>query len=199
MSKYAAMSSRTSSAARILWSSSSSAPGMSTNYVCVEWQQAFHISCIHNKQRIGRARGHFVDRERIRSRFMEHMFMQGGVLKDLATWIFDRHGRLRGEYKGELVWPIPNSWGRELDCGSFLVIESVYVQPDWRRNGLARTMIDVMIKRLLRVRGRILLSRCSSFQVVLKRRLASSWSEGQSLEGIKLTLALIKRPRISSR
>jgi GNAT superfamily N-acetyltransferase len=116
-------------------------------YGYVEWLQTFHVTCIHNNEEIGHALGHFVDREQVRSQFMEHMFMQGGVLKDLATWIFDRYGQMRREYKGNLAGSTPNNWDEELDWGSFFVIDSVYVHRDWRENGLAGKMIDMMIDK----------------------------------------------------
>jgi hypothetical protein len=47
--------------------------------------ETLHIYCTHKEKRVEHALGIFLDRELIRSRFMEQMFIAGGVLRNIAT------------------------------------------------------------------------------------------------------------------
>jgi GNAT superfamily N-acetyltransferase len=115
---------------------------------CAGWLEVFHVFCSHGENRIGNTMAFFIDREVIRSRFMEEMFFATGVLRDIATYIFDRYGRLRAEHKRNKKHPDLYDWNDRLDSGAFLVIQSFYVIPGWRRKGLARAMVNMLVEKV---------------------------------------------------
>ncbi|KIW97701.1 uncharacterized protein Z519_01285 [Cladophialophora bantiana CBS 173.52] len=65
----------------------------------------------------------------------------------LAFNLFDRYGRLRSEFKTHPVMKGTGVWGQELDHGDILLIEEVFVNKDYRRQGLGRRMIESLLTR----------------------------------------------------
>ncbi|KAE9377543.1 hypothetical protein N431DRAFT_500370 [Stipitochalara longipes BDJ] len=63
-------------------------------------------------------------------------------------WIFDRYGRLREEHKRSTKNSEVENWQSGLDDGAFLVLHSFWVSKKWCRKGLARTMIDTLVKKV---------------------------------------------------
>jgi hypothetical protein len=97
------------------------------------WVEAFHVYGTRKDRRVGHALHIFVDKEKIRSRFMEQMFIFGGVLRDIATWAFNCYGRLKWKYRYNTRKLPLKYWENELDTGSLLVVESLYVYLLWQR------------------------------------------------------------------
>ena len=115
---------------------------------CRKWLEVLHVFCTHLDKRIAYTMAFYVDRAMIRPRFMEEMFAATGIMRDIAMWIFDRYGRLRSEHKYTPKNSQVEDWGTLLDDGPFVILHSFWVQDDWRRKGLARRMIDTIVKKV---------------------------------------------------
>ena len=111
---------------------------------CASWLGMVHVCCKYEGESIGNAQGLLVDREQIRSRFEKEMFSVGGVLRDIATWILDRYGRLNREHQPSRRHEDWAPWGDLLDDGAIFVIQLVYVYPGWRKHGLATEMMKIL-------------------------------------------------------
>ena len=115
---------------------------------CMKWLDVLHVFCTHLDRRIAYTMAFYADREMIRPQFMEEMFTATGILRDVATWIFDRYGRLREEHKFSPKNPQVEDWNSSLDDGAFVILHSFWVAEEWRRKGLARKMIDTIVKKV---------------------------------------------------
>ncbi|EMD30887.1 hypothetical protein CERSUDRAFT_163665 [Gelatoporia subvermispora B] len=73
----------------------------------------------------------------------------GGVsqeLKDFSEALFDKHGRLKYDLINHEYLKGSGVWGREMDNGLLLYIESVMVEASFRNAGLASWMLNKLIQ-----------------------------------------------------
>ncbi|OAP60746.1 hypothetical protein AYL99_05748 [Fonsecaea erecta] len=88
-----------------------------------------------------------IRRGQMRDDFYEQMERPSEETSMLAFDLFDRYGRLRSEFKTHPVIKGTGVWGQELDHGDILLIEEVFVNKDYRRQGLGRRMIEALLTR----------------------------------------------------
>ncbi|KIW33877.1 uncharacterized protein PV07_00692 [Cladophialophora immunda] len=88
-----------------------------------------------------------IRRGQIRDDFYGQMEPPSNETSMLALDLFDRYGRLRSEFKTHPVIKGTGVWGQELDHGDILLIEEVFVNKDYRRQGLGRRMIESLLTR----------------------------------------------------
>lgn len=94
----------------------------------------------------GRGFGELIRRERMRYAFYDQLEQPSEDTSRLAFELFDRYGRLREEFKSHQVKKGSGIWGSELDIGDLLLIEKVYVEPEYRRQGLAQKLVKAMME-----------------------------------------------------
>jgi GNAT superfamily N-acetyltransferase len=89
-----------------------------------------------------------IRRGQMRDDFYGQMEQPSRETSMLAFDLFDRYGRLRTEYKTHPVIKGTGVWGQELDHGDILLIETVFVNKDYRRQGLGRRMVESLLIRV---------------------------------------------------
>ncbi|QDS70673.1 hypothetical protein FKW77_001262 [Venturia effusa] len=94
----------------------------------------------------GRGFGELIRRDRMRYAFYDQLEQPSEDTSRLAFGLFDRYGRLREEFKSHQIKKGSGVWGSELDVGDLLLIEKVYIEPDYRRQGLAQKVVRAMIE-----------------------------------------------------
>ncbi|KAL9117417.1 MAG: hypothetical protein Q9187_006046, partial [Circinaria calcarea] len=83
-----------------------------------------------------------IDRGPIRDNFYTEMEEPAQELSALAFTLFDRWGCLKSELQHHCVKRGSGVWGNELDRGKFLEIEYLSVKEDFRRQGIARKLVE---------------------------------------------------------
>jgi GNAT superfamily N-acetyltransferase len=69
-------------------------------------------------------------------------------MADLAFDVFDKYGYLKLKYKDHCVQKGIGVWGEELDYGGLLLIEHIEItERDWRRKGLGRVMVNLLVDK----------------------------------------------------
>jgi predicted GNAT family acetyltransferase len=66
---------------------------------------------------------------------------------DLAFTSLDRYGHLEPEYYEHDFRKGSGGWGKELDRGDILSIESIQVGREWRRRGTATNMVQAVLEK----------------------------------------------------
>ncbi|KIW66171.1 hypothetical protein PV04_08372 [Phialophora macrospora] len=102
----------------------------------------------HGKpMRVAYCTAKLIRRGQMRDDFYGEMEQPSRETSLLAFDLFDRYGRLRPEFKTHPVIKGTGVWGPELDNGDMLLIEEVFVNEDYRRQGLGRRMIESLLVR----------------------------------------------------
>ncbi|KAE9364854.1 hypothetical protein N431DRAFT_111710 [Stipitochalara longipes BDJ] len=104
----------------------------------ISWMSTIYVQCSHNGKDIGRGYGRYIQRDRIRPTFWRDMEEPSEELSKVAFGLFDRYGRLKKEFKDHPIRKGTGAWGSELDLGSFLVIEDLHIDKEWRRRGIGK-------------------------------------------------------------
>ena len=68
-------------------------------------------------------------------------------LSSIAFGLFDRYGRLRRELKDHPIQKGTGVWGPELDLGSFLVIEDLLIDKEWRRKAIGTKIVTYLVEK----------------------------------------------------
>ncbi|KAL6240818.1 hypothetical protein RBB50_012233 [Rhinocladiella similis] len=89
-----------------------------------------------------------IRRDQMRGDFDGEMEQPSRETSMLAFDLFDRYGRLRPEFKTHPVMKGTGVWGQELDHGDILLIEEIFVDKDYRRQGLGRRMMESLLARV---------------------------------------------------
>ena len=89
---------------------------------------------------LGHCKGHVIDREAIRQDFYSLMGGATRHTKELSGVLFDRWGNQKPEFSRHVA-KSQGVWGKELDKGPILLIESIYVHQRHRRNGVGRRLV----------------------------------------------------------
>ena len=111
------------------------------------WMQTIHVHCSYEGNEIGRGFGRYVKRDRIRATFWRDMEEPCQDLSQIAFELFDRHGRLRKEFKDHPIRKGTGVWGSELDLGSFFVIEHLLIDKEWRRKAIGAKIVTYLIEK----------------------------------------------------
>ncbi|RPA80535.1 hypothetical protein BJ508DRAFT_196110, partial [Ascobolus immersus RN42] len=88
-----------------------------------------------------------VKRDVIRSTFWEDMAPASPILEQLAFEVFERYGTLKEEIVHHPVRKGSQVWEHELDEGSFLVLEQMWVDEHYRRSGIGNWMVRCMLQK----------------------------------------------------
>ena len=83
-----------------------------------------------------------IDRNPIRDKFYTEMEEPAQELSELAFALFDRWGCLKSELRDQCFKKGSGVWGNELDNGKFLEIEYLRVEKDFRRQGIAKKLVE---------------------------------------------------------
>ncbi|KAJ5052155.1 uncharacterized protein L3040_001914 [Drepanopeziza brunnea f. sp. 'multigermtubi'] len=96
------------------------------------WTQQIHVRCLYGDALIAQARGRYIDRDAIRANFLG---LTSDLVDDTAcmtTELFDE----RGHFKAAVAQMGSGVWGDELSQGALLTIDMIWVDGDWRGQGV---------------------------------------------------------------
>lgn len=111
----------------------------------VEASCTAHLDEHGEPKRVAFCEAKLIRRDQMRDDFHDQMEQPSRETSLLAFDLFDRYGRLRPEFKTHSVIKGNGVWGQELDHGDILLIEQVFVDKDYRRQGLGRRMIESLL------------------------------------------------------
>lgn len=97
-------------------------------------------NALHEKD-IGHAYARLISRNSIRKTFHEDIEEASQDSSHLGYELFDRYGCLKLELIEHCVKKGSGVWGDEVDAGSFLLVETVRVNKDWRRKGIGARLV----------------------------------------------------------
>ncbi|KAI0187124.1 hypothetical protein EV127DRAFT_437398 [Xylaria flabelliformis] len=86
-------------------------------------------------------------REHMRSDFWAEMDDLCDETSSLAIELFDRYGRLNREYYEHEIRKGSGVWGEELDHGDILLIETINIEPLWRRQRVGTKLIGAVLDK----------------------------------------------------
>ncbi|KAL8694579.1 MAG: hypothetical protein Q9224_003539 [Gallowayella concinna] len=95
-----------------------------------------------NGESIGHCHAKIIDRDSIRQSFYHDMEEPSEDTAALAFGLFDRWGSLKMEFCEHPVKKGTGVWGQELSHGRFLLIETVSVDKNHRRQGHGKILVD---------------------------------------------------------
>ena len=90
---------------------------------------------------VGQVLANVVNRDMIRGVWYDHMYAASPAHLTIAETVFDRQGYMHRALYEDEVRKGSGVFGKELGEGSFIHLESVYVQEKYRRRGLASKLI----------------------------------------------------------
>lgn len=99
------------------------------------------------KQDIGSCRAQLIRRGQMRHSFWQDLEEPSRETAQLAFSLFDRYGRLKPEYYEHDFRKGNGVWGKELDQGDILFFESIRVDREWRRRGIATAMVRAILDK----------------------------------------------------
>lgn len=99
---------------------------------------------------IGSYSAKFVKRNVIFDNFHFSMDEVSAEMYQLAREIFDKGGCLRRQFEGASMGPGQGTWGQKLDLGDILLLEEMYVEQSYRRQGFGRAMVRDLVRRARR-------------------------------------------------
>ncbi|KAI9704394.1 MAG: hypothetical protein M1836_007257 [Candelina mexicana] len=103
----------------------------------VPWStRIWGIARNEDRVEVGQMYGRLIQRCNIRRTFSENMTITSQDATTLALEVFDRHGRLKDDLKNHKHKKGSGVWREEVDLGSFLIVEEISVQQQWRRQGI---------------------------------------------------------------
>ncbi|KAK6518243.1 hypothetical protein TWF506_005403 [Arthrobotrys conoides] len=111
------------------------------------WLEDIHVKVSFEGESIGYGLGRYVRRDKIRRSFRAYMDEACQELCDVAFDLFDRRARLRREFIKHAAYKGTGVWGKELDHGSFFVIEEIYIDAGWRRKGVGKRIVMDLIDK----------------------------------------------------
>ena len=94
------------------------------------------------EQEVAWCNAFIIDRRSIRDNFYTEMEEPNQELSALAFTMFDRWGCLKSELQDHCVKKGSGVWGSELDNGKFLEVEYIRVEKDFRRQGIAKKLVE---------------------------------------------------------
>ncbi|OIW24576.1 hypothetical protein CONLIGDRAFT_584115 [Coniochaeta ligniaria NRRL 30616] len=104
------------------------------------------------QQSIGRCFASLIRRGQMSHSFLINLDEPSLETANLSFTLFDRYGRLEAEYYEHDFRKGSGVWGKELDHGDILFIESIRVDRDWRRQGIATKMVTAALEK---TRGKV--------------------------------------------
>ena len=90
---------------------------------------------------LGQAFGFLIRRDRARPSFHESMEPPSQATMKLAFTLFDRYGFLKSEFVEHEVRRGSGVWGRELDSGNIVLVETVTVRKRMRRGSIGTKLV----------------------------------------------------------
>lgn len=104
-------------------------------------------------KRIANCVANLIYRHEIRGTFYADMEEPSQDTSALAFELFDRYGCLKREFLEHPVKKGSGVWGKELDTGNFLLIESVTVEKDHQRQGVATKLANTVWEKARKLDG----------------------------------------------
>lgn len=99
------------------------------------------------ERKVGHCNGKLIRRDRIRANFYHEMEEPSRETSLVAFDLFDRYGRLRGEFKDHEIRKGSGVWSDELDNGDILLIEEVKIDKEYRRRGLGKRIVAALLEK----------------------------------------------------
>ncbi|KAJ2969551.1 hypothetical protein NQ176_g8604 [Zarea fungicola] len=111
------------------------------------WLEQIYTTAIQGSEQIAICDAQLIRRDQIKFAFWEQMKKPTKLLHDLAFELFDRYGRLNQKYYRHSFKRGSSVWGRELDHGDILLIDSITVISPKRRRGLGTRVIEALLDK----------------------------------------------------
>ena len=96
---------------------------------------------------IGYCTAKLIQREEICGNFYNEMEEPSMDTSLLAFALFDRYGRLRPEFKSHPYRQGSGVWNDEIDEGVVFLIEEVFIEEDYRRQGLGKKVMAALLEK----------------------------------------------------
>jgi hypothetical protein len=114
------------------------------------WMQDISARCSCNGDTVATAKAQFIDRDRIRSNFWQHMEEPSEGMSELAFEVFDQYGTVKSNFTSHPVQRGTGVWGDELDRGPLFLIEELHVTAiEHRRKGLGQRIVSLLLDKAL--------------------------------------------------
>lgn len=97
---------------------------------------------------VGSCNGKLIRRNRMRQIFHHEIEEPSAETSLMGFDLFDRYGRLKPEFKDHPIKKGSGIWGKELDHGDILLIETITVKKLHRRQGLGRKLVAAMLEKI---------------------------------------------------
>lgn len=118
----------------------------------LEWMERIDGYATIDGNQVAKCGAKLIRRDDIRSSFYAHMEESSDDTTDLVLHLFDDSGNLKQVLIEHTVRKGTGVWDDELSNGDILLIETIQVDREWRRQGVARRIIDAVL-RLIRVKS----------------------------------------------
>lgn len=116
-------------------------------FMFFEWLEQIDTIATQRSERIATCDAQLIRRDQIKSTFWQEMKEPTILLRDLAFELFDRYGRLNKKYYQHSFKQGSGVWGRELDHGDILLIDTITVVSPRRRGGLGTRVIEALLDK----------------------------------------------------
>lgn len=94
---------------------------------------------------VGSCEAKLIRRSQMRWEFHRELEQPSPETSMLAFDVFDRYGRTRIGFGSHPVKKGSGMWGRELNHGDMLLIEEIFINKDYRRQGLGRRIVEALL------------------------------------------------------
>ena len=116
-----------------------------------KWLEPIDVTITHasatnvTPKDVGSCEAKLIRRTQMRGNFHDELEQPSPETSTLAFDLFDRHGRLRTEFGSHPVKKGSGVWGQGLNHGDMLLIEEIFINKNYRRQGLGRSIVEALL------------------------------------------------------